>query len=194
VSDEQLVTRLKAGDELAYRELVRQYQPSLLRLARTFVPTQALAEDVVQDTWLGVVRGIAGFEGRSSLKTWLFRILVNRARTAGAREPRSVAFGGPDGPSDDRFTRQGTWADPPQAWPDEVDNRLEAEAVAGTIHRAIDELPLAQRQVVTLRDVEGLSASEVCDLLGLSEGNQRVLLHRARTRVRSLLEQQLKEV
>jgi RNA polymerase sigma-70 factor (ECF subfamily) len=194
VSDDELVARLKVGEEQAFREVVELYQPALLRLARTFVSTAALAEDVVQDTWLGVVRGIGRFEGRSSLKTWIFRILVNRARTAGAREPRSVAFGGPDGPSDDRFTRGGAWSDPPVPWPEEVDDRLAAVGAATVIRAAIGDLPDAQRQVVTLRDVEGLSSNEVCDLLGLSEGNQRVLLHRARTKVRSVLEQQLKEV
>ena len=143
MSDDELVAGLKAGDERAYRELVEKYQPSLLRLARTFVPSAAVAEEVVQDAWLGVVRGIGRFEGRSSFKTWLFRILVNRAKTTGAREPRSVAFGGPDGPSDDRFTPEGAWSDPPERWPEEVDSRLDAAAAAPVILRAIDELPLA---------------------------------------------------
>lgn len=194
MNEDELLARLQAGDEQAYRELVSTYHTALLRLARTFVPSAAVAEEVVQDTWLGVIRGVGRFEGRSSLKTWLFRILVNRARATGTREPRSVAFGGPDGPSDDRFSRQGTWSDPPAPWPDEVDERLSATATADAIRSAITELPLAQRQVVTLRDVEGLSSSEVCDLLGLSDGNQRVLLHRGRTRIRAALEEQLKEV
>jgi RNA polymerase sigma-70 factor (ECF subfamily) len=189
VEDAELVTRLRAGDEDAFRFLVERYHPSLLRLAQTMVPTRAVAEEVVQDTWLGLVRGIKGFEGRSSLRTWLFHVLVNRARTTGAHERRSTA-GGPAGPTVDasRFGPKGNWADPPVPWPDDVDDRLVAKQLAERIRPRIGELPDMQRQVVTLRDVEGLSAADVCDLLGLSEGNQRVLLHRGRARLRGMME------
>jgi RNA polymerase sigma-70 factor, ECF subfamily len=189
VEDAELVTRLRSGDEEAFRFVVDRYHTSLLRLAQTMVPTRAVAEEVVQDTWLGLVRGIKGFEGRSSLRTWLFHVLVNRARSTGAHERRPAA-GVTAGPTVDpsRFGPQGNWADPPVPWPDEVDDRLMAQELAERIRPRIDELPDMQRQVVTLRDVEGLSAVEVCGLLGISEGNQRVLLHRGRARVRGMLE------
>jgi RNA polymerase sigma-70 factor, ECF subfamily len=189
VEDAELVTRLRSGDEEAFRFVVDRYHTSLLRLAQTMVPTRAVAEEVVQDTWLGLVRGIKGFEGRSSLRTWLFHVLVNRARSTGAHERRPAA-GVTAGPTVDpsRFGPQGNWADPPVPWPDDVDDRLAAQELAERIRPRIDELPDMQRQVVTLRDIEGLSAAEVCGLLGISEGNQRVLLHRGRARVRGMLE------
>lgn len=189
MEDAELVTRLRSGDEEAFRFVVDRYHTSLLRLAQTMVPTRAVAEEVVQDTWLGLVRGIKGFEGRSSLRTWLFHVLVNRARSTGAHERRPAA-GVTAGPTVDpsRFGPQGNWADPPVPWPDDVDDRLAAQELAERIRPRIDELPDMQRQVVTLRDIEGLSAAEVCGLLGISEGNQRVLLHRGRARVRGMLE------
>jgi len=192
VEDAELVDRLRKGDEDAFRLVVERYHPSLLRLAQTMVPSRAVAEEVVQDTWLGLVRGIKGFEGRSSLRTWLFHVLVNRARSTGVRE-RRPATAGAGGPAVDpsRFRSDGSWADPPVPWPDEVDDRLVANQLAGRIRPRIDELPEMQRQVVTLRDVEGLGAMEVCELLGLSEGNQRVLLHRARSRLRGMLEAEM---
>ena len=167
----------------------------MIRLACTFVPSVSVAEEVVQDTWLGLVRGITGFEGRSSLRTWLFHVLVNRARSTGVRErrPTTAAAGGPAvDPS--RFRADGSWADPPVPWPEEVDDRLVAAQLAERIRPRIDELPEMQRQVVTLRDVEGLGAMEVCELLGLSEGNQRVLLHRGRSRLRGMLESEMGNV
>jgi RNA polymerase sigma-70 factor (ECF subfamily) len=192
VDDAELVARLRSGDEEAFRFLVGRYHTALLRLAQTMVPTRAVAEEVVQDTWLGLVKGINRFEGRSSLRTWLFHVLVNRARSTGARERRPT-MGTSAGPAVDpsRFGPNGGWADPPVPWPDEVDDRLVAGQLAERIRPRIDELPEMQRQVVLLRDVEGMSAEEVCDLLGLTEGNQRVLLHRGRSRLRSMLEAEM---
>ena len=189
MEDAELVARLRSGDEEAFRFLVTRYHTPLLRLAQTMVPTRAVAEEVVQDTWLGLVRGIKGFEGRSSLRTWLFHVLVNRARSTGARERRPSA-GVTAGPTVDpsRFGPQGNWADPPVPWPDDVDDRLVAQELAERIRPRIDELPEMQRQVVLLRDVEGMSAADVCQLLEISEVNQRVLLHRGRARLRGMLE------
>lgn len=188
MDDADLVLKLQTGDEDAFRYLVERYHTSLLRLAQTMVPSRAVAEEVVQDTWLGLVRGIDRFEGRSSLRTWLFHVLVNRARSTGAHERRPTM--GTAGPSVDpsRFGDDGGWTDPPVPWTEEVDDRLVAAQVAERLRPLIDELPDVQRQVVTLRDVEGLSGQEVCDVLGLSEGNQRVLLHRGRARLRGMLE------
>jgi RNA polymerase sigma-70 factor (ECF subfamily) len=188
-----LLARLRSGDERAFADLVDRYHASMVRVASTFVPSRAVAEEVVQDTWLGVVRGLPRFEGRSSLKTWIFRILVNRARTTGSREPRSVELDTGDGLAADRFTAQGTWREPPVVWTDDIEDRLIAPEIAVRIRQVVEELPAAQRQVVTLRDIEGLSSNEVCEMLGISEGNQRVLLHRARTRVRAMLEDDVKK-
>ena len=192
-SDAELVARLRSGDEAAFRAFVERYHPSLLRLAVTMVPNRAIAEEVVQETWLGVVRGIARFEGRSSLRTWLFHILVNRARSTGARENRRPSGRAEWVPAVDpsRFGEDGAWVDPPVPWPDHVDDRLAAEMLAAHVRAGLTELPDLQRQVVTLRDVEGLDAADVCQLLGISDANQRVLLHRARSRIRGMLENQL---
>ena len=187
VEDAELVTRLRSGDEDAFRFLVDRYHCSLLRLAQTMVPSRAVAEEVVQDTWLGLVRGIHAFEGRSSLRTWLFHVLVNRARSTGVSERRPTIATSPS-VDPNRFGPDGGWTDPPVSWSDEVDDRVVAAQLAARIRPRLDELPAMQRQVVTLRDVEGLSSEEVCDLLGLSEGNQRVLLHRGRSRLRGMLE------
>jgi RNA polymerase sigma-70 factor, ECF subfamily len=190
--DLDLLERLRAGDEGAFVTLVARHQAALLRLAGSFVPSQAVAEEVVQDTWLAVLRGLAGFEGRSSFKTWLFRVLVNRARTAGVREHRSVPTGRAEPAVDPaRFDATGHWAAPPQHWVDDADDRLDALALAGQLRDAMDRLPPRQREVVILRDVEGLSGEEVCDVLGVSGGNQRILLHRGRSRLRNILEFEL---
>jgi len=191
-SDEALLTRLRAGDESAFLVLVTRYNGSLLRVARTFVPNDAVAEEVVQDTWIGVVRGIERFEGRSSFKTWLFRILVNRARTSGVREHRHDTFD-PTEPavSADRFDATGAWAEPVTPWESDVDDRLVAATWGPSLRAALDGLPERQRDVVLLRDVEGLGSEDVCEVLGISEGNQRVLLHRGRSRLRSVLESEL---
>jgi RNA polymerase sigma-70 factor, ECF subfamily len=188
-TDADLLGRLREGDEQAFVTLVRRYHAAMLRLASGYVPSRAVAEEVVQDTWLGVVRGIAGFEGRCSVRTWLFRILINRARTAGARERRSVAVADA-GPvvEASRFDGTGHWISPPQQWIEDADDRLHAAKLAGRLRSAIEELPGRQREVVTLRDVEGLSSEEVCVVLEISEGNQRVLLHRGRSRLRQVLE------
>ncbi len=188
----ELLARLRDGDESAFVTLVGRYQGSLLRVARTFVPSDAVAEEVVQDTWMGVVRGVDRFEGRSSLKTWLFRILVNRARTSGVREHRHVSVD-PAEPavSPDRFDGTGSWADPVAPWESDVDDRLAAAAWGPVLQAAVDALPDRQRDVVLLRDVEGLPSEDVCDVLGISEGIQRVLLHRGRSRLRTVLESEL---
>ena len=196
--DARLVERLRAGDESAFAELVRTHQSSLLRVARLFVPTAALAEDVVGETWLGVVKGIDRFEGRSSLKTWIFRILTNIAKTRGQRESRSLPFSSLDDADgtfepaveSGRFTPVGHWADPPRAWPEE---RLISRETLEVIEDAIESLPPAQRAVISLRDVEGWDAEEVRNALELSETNQRVLLHRARAKVRRALDGYLME-
>ncbi len=188
--ERELLARLRAGDEEAFVTLVARHHGAMLRLARTFVPNASVAEEVVQDTWVGVVRGIDRFAGRSSLKTWLLTILVNRARTTGMRERRSVAIGDAAPAVDrSRFDAAGAWMSPPQHWVEDSDERLFAEELASRIQRAMEELPPRQREVVTLRDVEGLSCNEVCEVLGISEGNQRVLLHRGRSHLRAALEQ-----
>ncbi|MGD0685892.1 MAG: sigma-70 family RNA polymerase sigma factor [Streptosporangiaceae bacterium] len=187
--DMELIQRLRAGDEQAFVVLVRRYHESMIGLASSFVPSRAVAEEVVQDTWMGVVRGIGNFEGRSSLRTWLFRILVNRARTAGTRERRSVAIGDAEPAVDpSRFDEAGAWQSPPEQWVEEADDRLRSGKLAGRVRSVIEELPARQREVVTLRDVEGLSSDEVCHVLEITDGNQRVLLHRGRSRVRQVLE------
>jgi RNA polymerase sigma-70 factor (ECF subfamily) len=190
--DAELLARLRAGDETAFVALVEQYHTSMVRLASTFVPNRAVAEEVVQDAWLGVLRGLDRFEGRASLRTWLFRILVNRARSTGVREHRSVPT--PlDEPAVDpsRFAADGHWLEPPVPWTEEVENRLAAADTVDRIRTLVGTLPDLQRQVITLRDMEGLSAGEVCSMLEISEGNQRVLLHRARSRVRRVLAEEL---
>lgn len=204
-ADLALVARLRAGDRLAFEDLVSMWMPSMLRVARAHVASQAAAEEVVQDTWLGVLRGLDRFEGRSSLKTWVFRILVNQAKTRGVRDHRSVPFSSlagddpeSDSPTvdpsrflgpDERYA--GHWAAPPPRWDELPVERLESKETIATIKRAIDQLPPRQREVITLRDIEGWDAAEVATVLDLSEGNQRVLLHRARTKVREAVEQEL---
>jgi RNA polymerase sigma-70 factor, ECF subfamily len=194
-TDSELLTALRAGDERAFVMLVRRHHAAMLRLACSFVPNVAVAEEVVQDTWIGVLRGIGGFEGRSSFRTWLFRILVNRARTAGVREGRTIAVGDSAtlGESEaavaaSRFDGGGSWLSPPEQWIEEADDRLEASKLADFIRAAVQGLPDRQRQVVTLRDIEGLTSEEVCGVLEISEGNQRVLLHRGRSRLRQAVE------
>jgi RNA polymerase sigma-70 factor, ECF subfamily len=190
--DGALLARLRAGEEDAFVALVNRHHGALLRLARTFVSSDAIAEEVVQDTWLAALRGLDRFEGRSSFKTWLLQILVNRARSTGVREHRSVAVGDA-GPVVDRarFDASGAWMSPPQHWVQDSDDRLLAEGLAPQIQMTLDELPPRQREVVLLRDVDGLSSQEVCEVLDISEGNQRVLLHRGRSRLRESLEAEL---
>jgi RNA polymerase sigma-70 factor (ECF subfamily) len=204
--DADLVAGLKRGEERAFVALVRRYQPPLLRLAIVYCRSLAVAEEIVQDTWLGVIRGIGKFEERATFKTWLFQILVNRARTRAAQEGRAGSFstlneeaeapGEPAVPperfraADDKWANN--WAVPPQSWGESSDARLLAGETMELIQQAISTLPPAQQQVITLRDVEGWPSEDICNVLLISETNQRVLLHRARSRVRALLERHFK--
>lgn len=198
--EESLVAALRKGDERAFEALIDRYSGRLLRLALMFVPSQAIAEEVVQETWLGVFEGLPRFEERSSLKTWLFRILTNRAKTRGKRESRYQPVGsGPadqeeaDNPISDMFIPDGHWAESPHAWDVETPERLLLSKESRTqIEQAIADLPTMQRQVITLRDVEGLPSEEICNILGLTENNQRVLLHRGRAKVRRALDAYLR--
>jgi RNA polymerase sigma-70 factor, ECF subfamily len=191
-ADAELVARLRAGDEQAFVALVARHHATMLRLAGSFVPSAAVAEEVVQDTWLAVLRGIDGFAGRAAFRTWLLRILVNRARSTGVREHRSIAVGDA-GPAVDaaRFDASGAWMSPPQHWVEDSEDRLLAEGLSEQIQTALDELPARQREVVVLRDIDGLDGHEVCEALEISEANQRVLLHRGRSRLRQALENEL---
>jgi RNA polymerase sigma-70 factor (ECF subfamily) len=200
--DLALVAALRGGDETAFMMLVERYQPAMLRIARMYVSTHAVAEEVVQDAWLGVLNGLDRFEGRSSLRTWIFRILVNIAKTRGQREARSVPFSSvwaadPDAePSvdPDRFLPRnhprspGAWADPPVGWESTPEERLLSKETLAKVSRAIEALPPNQREVITMRDVLGWPSADVCNALDISETNQRVLLHRARAKVRRALE------
>jgi len=193
-----LIQALQAGDERVFAAVVDWYSGSLLRLALSYVPSRAVAEEVVQETWMGVFEGIHRFERRSSFKTWLFRILTNRAKTRGIRERRYEPFGpsgssldADEGPSleDALFVAEGSgmghWNEPPQAWePDTPERVLLSKECRAAIEQAIERLPATQRQVIILRDIEGVSSEEICNILEISKTHQRVLLHRARTKVR----------
>jgi len=202
--DMVLVPALRDGDELAFTWLLDRYDHSLRRLAMNYVQSRAVADEVVQDTWMGVINGIDRFEGRSSLKTWVFRILMNVARARGVREHRSVPFAaaswaledGADPTVDpDRFLSApatdpaGHWVSFPLGWEHEPEERLEAGETVAVVRQAMSTLPPAQQEVMTLRDVEGWTPSEICSALNISETNQRVLLHRARSKVRRALEE-----
>jgi RNA polymerase sigma-70 factor (ECF subfamily) len=203
--DAHVVEALRRGEEGVFTTLVRAYHSSLLRVALVYVPSRAVAEEVVQETWLGVLRGIDRFESRASLKTWIFRILTNTAKTRAQREGRTLPFsalqnpaGVPEAaveperfrdPEDPRWP--GHWASPPQSWGPE--ERLLGKETRELVAGALEKLPPNQRAVVSLRDVEGWSAEEVCNALEISETNQRVLLHRGRSKVRGVLEGYLKE-
>ena len=203
-AESALVDALRAGDEEAFTELVREYQPSLVRVARIYVPTQAAAEEVAQETWLGVLNGLDRFEGRSSLRTWIFRILTNIAKTRAVRDGRTLPFSAlqdpgrvPEAAVDaDRFLDPehprwpGHWAVRPETWPEDA---LLAAETRERLEAAIEALPASQRAVISLRDIEGWSSEEVRNALDLSETNQRVLLHRARSKVRAALESYLRE-
>jgi len=196
--DAVLVKALADRDAEAFGFLLDRYHGSLVRLACHYVPSRAVADEVVQETWLAVIQGIDRFEARSSVKTWLFSIVMNIARTRGAKEQRTIPFSsttlGDDESAVDpsrfrRFRKAGTWKQPPDPWPDPEQQAVLREEL-DVVEAAIDKLPDAQRDVITLRDVLDCSPAEVCDVLGLSEGNQRVLLHRARSKVRAAVEQQ----
>jgi RNA polymerase sigma-70 factor (ECF subfamily) len=196
--DADLVTQLRAGDETAMAQLVDEWSPTMLRVARSFVDSPQSAEDVVQDTWLGMLGGLARFEGRSSLRTWAFSILVNRARTRGAREARTLAWSSLDsreGPMvEDKFAGSGgehpshwTSIDVPSRWDTVPENVALSREVLHQLDRALSALPPRQRKVVTMRDVCGMTPDEVCATLNISPQNQRVLLHRARAVLREAL-------
>jgi len=191
--DRLLVRRLRAGDEAAFAELVDRYHQPLRRLAMSFVRTNSAAEDVVQETWEGVVKGIERFEERSSLKTWIFRILVNRARTRGVKDARSVPFSSlgdeASGPSvdPDAFNDDGMWRHRPAVLAEDPDHRLLAGELRERLVAAVEVLPPRQQAVITLRDIVGLPADEVAAMLEITDGNQRLLLHRARSGVRAQL-------
>ena len=199
LGDADIVDALRAGDERAFRDLFRRKYALMKRIARGFVASDAVAEEIVQDTWLAVVNGIDRFEGRSSIDTWISSILLNQARRHGMRERRSVPFCGlesqsRDAPSVDpgQFEPEdgaypGHWATRPRAW-NSPERRLLSLEAREHLRQALGQLPERQRLVVGLRDVDGCSAEEVCSLLGLSEENQRVLLHRGRSRLRAALE------
>jgi len=188
--DHELVARLRAGEEQAFVELAARHHAAMLQLASSFVSSPAIAEEVVQDTWVAVLRGIDGFGGRSTFKTWLLQILVNRARSTGVREHRSVAIGDAIPAVDrSRFDASGAWMSPPQHWVEESEDRVLAEGLADRLHATLKRLPARQREVLLLRDVDGLSSPEVCEVLEISEGNQRVLLHRGRSQLRQALEE-----
>ncbi|MEO8682151.1 MAG: sigma-70 family RNA polymerase sigma factor [Vicinamibacterales bacterium] len=195
--DLALVQQLLAGDEEAFTALVERYHGPLIRFALFFVANREVAEEVVQDTWVAVLNGLSSFQGRSALKSWIFSIVANRAKTRAIREKRTISFselsspGFDDEPAvdPDRFTATGGWASPPGRWDQDTPEKqlLRQEALA-VVAAAMADLPTNQRAVVTLRDVDGLDAAEVCNILEVSETNQRVLLHRGRSKVRSALE------
>jgi len=200
--DVLLVDALRAGDEAAFAEIVGRHGAVMLRVARLYVPTRAIAEEVVQEAWLGVLTGIERFEGRASFKTWLFRILTNVAKTRAEREGRSVPFsslaqaelGADEAAVDpDRFIPQGErwasyWASSPRPFGNAPEQQLLSSETVAIVQRAIEMLPDVQRAVITMRDVAGFESEDVCESLQLSESNQRVLLHRARSKVRQALE------
>jgi RNA polymerase sigma-70 factor, ECF subfamily len=202
--DMRVLDALRKGDERVFMELVERHRAAMLQVALSYTPSRAVAEEVVQETWLAVLEGLDRFEGRSSLKTWIFRILMNIAKRRGAREGRSVTlstlelddesaptavesarFNDPTGP------HPGSWRSAPSSWEGIPEQRLLSREAMAEVRRAIESLPTAQRQVITLRDVNGMSAEEACNVLSVSETNQRVLLHRARSKVRAALERYL---
>lgn len=194
--DQVLIARLRTKDRAAFAALVARHAGALLRVAQSLVRDRAAAEEVVQETWMGVLTGIDTFEGRSSLRTWLFQILVNKARTRFAREGRSIPFsaladsgdGDPPAVDPSRFDERQAWREPPAAWDDNPESiAMRSESLAA-IEAAIDQLPEAQRAVLTMRDIEGLETEDICNLLAITVTNQRVLLHRARAKVRQELE------
>ncbi len=199
--DARLVAALQAGDEAAFEELIGRDHAGMVRLALNYVQSLAVAEEVAQEAWIGVLKGVGRFEGRSSLRTWIYRILVNTAVTRGRREGRSVPFSALfdaerapiEAAMDPAYFNSASqhWATKPASWEGEPEERLLAGETRSRINEAIAALPPAQREVITLRDVQGFGSDEVCNILGVSESNQRVLLHRARSKVRRALSEYL---
>ena len=198
-SEKELVARLVAGDEMAFSMLVDELHGPLLALARTFTSSPALAEDVVQETWLAVIRGLPRFEGRSAIRTWIYGILVRRARTIAVKDARQhtgEVNGRPaNGPEwKPGSGRRGLWEKAPVPWALEDPAAIhEAEEALEVVARALEALPESQQRVVRLRDVEGLPAQDVCNILHVSETNQRVLLHRGRAAIRRALDRYVRE-
>jgi RNA polymerase sigma-70 factor, ECF subfamily len=199
--DDELLGRLRAGDEDAFMEIVIRYSPLMRRIALGYVRSPSVADEVVQEAWIGVLTSLGRFEGRSSLKTWILRILINQARTRAVREARSVPFSAlarddeEEGPTVDpsRFGPDGGWKSLPDDWRTLPETRLLAAETLGILWQAVDALPERQREVFVLRDVEGWDAADAAAALDISAGNQRVLLHRARAKVRAALERELGE-
>ena len=203
VDDASLLISLRAGDEAAFDSLVQQYHSSLVRLARLFVRDELIAEELAQETWFAVLQGLDRFEGRSSFKTWLFTILTNKAKTRGQRDGRSIAFSDLDSAShlptvdparfvsDSADAWENHWVEYPASWEGRPEEKLLAEETQRILRSAIDDLPESQRAVITLRDIHEVSSQETCNILGISETNQRVLLHRARAKARQALEEYL---
>ncbi len=207
LAEARLIRALREGEEAAFVELMRMYHAAMLRVAQIYVSSRAVAEEVIQDTWIGVLRGIDRFEGRSSLKTWIFRILANTAKTRAQREGRTIPFSALQDPGrvpeaavdPDRFLDAehprwpGHWASAPSSWAGLPEERLLGKETRQRVADAIERLPAGQRAVISLRDIEGWDSEEVRNALGISETNQRVLLHRARSKVRGELETYLNE-
>jgi RNA polymerase sigma-70 factor (ECF subfamily) len=199
------VEALRAGDEQAFVEVVRRYSPTMMRVALLYVSSPAVADEVVQEAWKGVISGIGRFEGRSTLRTWLFRVLTDIAKTRGERERRSVPYSAlvageldADEPAvePDRFLKSASrwpdfWFSSPRRWRELPEACLLSQQTRELLKHAVDSLPAVQRAVIVLRDIEGWRAQEVCELLGVTEGHQRVLLHRARAKARRALEEHL---
>lgn len=201
-ADAALVARLSEGDERAFEDVVTRLYPAMLAVARGYVRSRAVAEEVVQDAWVAVLQGLDRFEGRSSLRTWVLRIVANIAQTRAAREARIVPMASLEPESAERAVEPerfrgagdpfpGHWWTYPTDWRTIPDEKLLSQETLDLLKGAIEELPDLQRTVITLRDVVGCSSDDVCETLEISEGNQRVLLHRARARVRAALERHL---
>lgn len=206
MSDAQLIAALRDGDDLAFASLVERYQASMTRVAMLYVGSRMVAEEVVQETWIGLLKGLGRFEGRSSLKTWLYSILINRAKTHAQREKRYAQLSldeeikeGETAISPDRFRAADDpvlpnhWISAPEDWREIPEDRLISTELLERIKAAIEALPPNQQLVITLRDIHQLSSEEVCNILNITETNQRVLLHRGRAKVRSALETYLRQ-
>lgn len=199
--DTNLVERLLDGDERAFETLIDHHYSAMLRLAKTFVADESTAEEVVQETWTAVIDGLDRFEGRSSLKTWIFSILTNLARKRSRRDSRETVWSsiseepldGEASEMTERFDSGGRWNLPPKNWKSDPEQELMRSRMLDEVQKALDDLPARQRAVVMLRDVEGLTPEEACDVLEITRGNQRVLLHRGRTKIREALEESLSE-